>query len=74
MAKIENVSVYICDVCGEIEIPKCVECDIEEDDLPVGWTRLYEKVTMCSRCTKAYWYGAASASLSLINVCDKESI
>ena len=54
MAKMENVTVYVCDVCGKIEIPKCIGCDSEDgDDLPVGWTRLYEKVTMCSICTRA---------------------
>lgn len=74
MAKMENVTVYICDVCGKIEVPKCIGCDSEEnDDLPIGWTRLYEKVTMCSKCTRAYWYGAASAGLSLTNMHNKES-
>jgi hypothetical protein len=64
MTKMENVDVYVCDCCGKIEAPKCIECDSEDhDDLPVGWTRIYEKVTMCPTCTIAYWYGVASAGL-----------
>lgn len=75
MAKMENATACICDICGKIELSKCIGCDPEEvDDLPVGWTKLYSKVTMCPKCTKAYWHGAASASMALTDAHNKESI
>ena len=64
MAKMKNVTVYICDVCGKIEVPKGIELDPDHaDDLPNGWTRWANGLTFCLPCSTAYLYGCGVDSI-----------